>query len=39
MVSIAHELQHAVEVLSERRVTSTVAMTLFYLRVGRSGPF
>ena len=38
MASIGHELQHAVEVLSEPRVTSTAAMTLFYLRVGRSGP-
>jgi hypothetical protein len=38
MASIGHELTHAVEVLSEPRVTSTAAMTLFYLRVGRSGP-
>jgi hypothetical protein len=37
MASIGHELQHVVEVLSEPRVTSTAAMTLFYARVGRSG--
>ena len=35
MESIGHELRHAIEILSERSVTSTSAMVLFYRRVGR----
>jgi hypothetical protein len=35
MGSIAHELQHAVEVLRQPGVTSTVTMHLFYLHEGR----
>ena len=35
--TIAHELQHAVEVLQSPGVTFAVAMTSFYLRVGVSG--
>ncbi len=30
MASIGHELQHAVEVLSDRAIRSSRAMTLFY---------
>ena len=35
--SIGHELQHAVEVLSERSVTSTASMLAFYQGDGRNG--
>lgn len=35
---IGHELQHAIEVLSDRTVTSGLAMYHFYLRVGRPHP-
>jgi|SRR5688572_8315905 len=34
MGSVGHELQHAVEVLGNPAITSTVAMHLFYLRKG-----
>jgi hypothetical protein len=34
---IGHELQHAIEVLSERNVNSGVAMYMFFSRVGRRG--
>jgi hypothetical protein len=34
MASVGHELRHAVEVLSNRRVTSTGAMYLLYKREG-----
>jgi hypothetical protein len=34
MASIGHELQHALEVLSDRTVTSGFAMYHFYLREG-----
>ena len=34
MGSIGHELQHAIEVLSDRTVTSGVAMYFFYLKKG-----
>jgi hypothetical protein len=33
MASIGHELQHAVEVLSHRSVTSSSEMTLLYTRI------
>ena len=35
---IGHELQHAVEVLSDRTVTNNVAMFFFYQRSGRPHP-
>ena len=35
--SIGHELQHAVEVLSDRSVTSTASMLAFYQGDGRNG--
>ena len=38
MGSIGHELQHAIEVLSDRTVTSNVAMFFFYQRTGRPHP-
>ena len=34
MGSVGHELQHAVEVLGNPAITSTIAMHLFYLRKG-----
>lgn len=34
MGSVGHELQHAVEVLGNPAITSTIAMHLFYLRAG-----
>jgi len=34
---IGHELQHTIEVLSERNVNSGVAMSMFFSRVGRRG--
>ena len=36
--SIGHELQHAVEVLSDRTVTSNTAMFFFYSRTGKPHP-
>jgi hypothetical protein len=36
--SIGHELQHAIEVLSDRTVTSGVARYFFYRRTGRPHP-
>jgi len=38
MTAIAHELRHAIEVLSNRDIRSTKAMQLFYLRQGSRGP-
>jgi hypothetical protein len=38
MAVIGHELRHAIEVLSDPRVTSTEAMQQFYLRQGSKGP-
>jgi hypothetical protein len=35
MGSVGHELQHAIEVLSNPRITSTNAMNFFYRREGR----
>jgi hypothetical protein len=35
--SIGHELQHAIEVLSDRSVTSTASMLVFYQGEGRNG--
>jgi len=35
--SLGHELQHAVEVLSESSVTSTAALLAFYQGAGRNG--
>jgi hypothetical protein len=37
MASIGHELQHAIEVLRNRTVTSTGAMFLLYVREGSKG--
>ena len=36
MADIGHELQHTVEVLSNRNVRSNSAMTLLYNRIGNA---
>ena len=38
IVSISHELQHAVEILRDSNVRDSHHMFLFYSRVGRRGP-
>jgi hypothetical protein len=38
MGAIGHELQHAIEVLSDRTVTSNVAMFFFYRQTGKPHP-
>ncbi len=38
MGAIGHELQHAIEVLSDRTVTSNAAMFFFYRRTGKPHP-
>jgi hypothetical protein len=38
MGSIGHELQHAIEVLGDRTVTSNAAMFFFYRRTGKPHP-
>ena len=35
---IGHELQHAIEVLSDRTITSNTAMFFFYRRMGKPHP-